>query len=1325
MALTEEQIARMRQFHSGDQTRPPSSGDGTFLGGFVESAVSGIPELFGTDPTEGAERFRAEYPIAGIASQFASALVPYGGWYVASAKLARTAPVVGRALQTGRTGVRAGAAREVTRFAPFEAARAGSRIALGDDPGAVTQEALFGLALEGAFGGVGGFLTAGSTATRRFQELGLLDAAEPPQIQLRQLRRMREEGRTPEAVRDRFERSLHELENSTLTEMPPRNIRRTERARGQESSPREFVKPLWSGNRREINRILRSPIVANAAADPVKHWRRGAIQSRRLIPSETDDAAAVIDQHLGRQNLDSVQFPRMVETRGGATEFVRNVLGEMERVGDGLHITREIHDGLYVVGKDIGDGRFLIFKTENPAKFSDRLNRFAKTQSERMRALRFNPITPPPGVATEQGMLGLQNQMLETTPFERFADAFEKNFDRAGYIKRFNELVGMEKLAETPAGQATRRMLTAMRQNLLPFMLQFKNVRARFLASTMHPLFRAAETNAELAWRGKVSQEQEDIIQGFFGLSLKSTGRNVVREGGLKQHLDKLEPGDLEGVAKAHVLGMTPDEWRGDITISEAAQDFLNRLDEVDSALTTEITQTQKALGISEMAVRRGHVMIPRTWIGDRRVPIVDESGSMIWVASGETNEQAMKAAREALEHLEESGYKARFRFEDEPVRAAGHFDDIGEARLIQTQRPEFRILASHAYQEMKKTGFNPRTFRQRSGMGGFKTAFTRDELGSAVQGHLLQMQRYLADVSFRNDPRILRHLEALRHEDPDEYAALEKRLRQMRGIPTEESQLINRAADRLLAPYLGANSATKLVQAANTFMMNWQLGMGNFMFPALNLTTFMQTGLPQLAYVVNGLKTGRGTAWTHYDLMPLHDGKGDLIGQLGVLSPLKLAGAGLREMKRNSPEFRSAIARAIEDRVIDPRLVEDYVGENSQIIREWRKILDPEGPGVLEFGRAVSEFMPALSEKFARIHAFATAHNLARNVLKVDEDGAYRFARDFTDKTMFLYSTADRPAFMANPVGSAFGMFKNWALHYFGFLMEYGSEAVTRGNWAPLLWQLGGTASVGGLAATPLMPFAEGLSRFMGEENAMTGLYNGMNAMYNGNGWGDSDDARYASDALFYGLPALLGVSMTSSAATPGADPMRDITQMMSFVHASRAQALGQAAAGAMQSFSSTGEHPIQDRRTRDAFMRAFAPRSLIRATQVAEGNFVRSMHTGYPLVSDVTPSQRWAYGLGFTPTEVDREFRVSQEIWSDQNRMRREINTISNNILQAYEARDYEGASRLVRRAMLRGISYDSIQRSLNSQQQKAEQDVLTRGLPNRQAEFRNVLD
>ena len=93
---------------------------------------------------------------------------------------------------------------------------------------------------------------------------------------------------------------------------------------------------------------------------------------------------------------------------------------------------------------------------------------------------------------------------------------------------------------------------------------------------------------------------------------------------------------------------------------------------------------------------------------------------------------------------------------------------------------------------------------------------------------------------------------------------------------------------DKVLAPALGKNSATKIVGVANTLMFNFQLGMGNLAFPVLNAMTFMQTVLPQASFVMSATP---GRIARYYSHWPAAGTDGLAHGAVSSINPLKLMG--------------------------------------------------------------------------------------------------------------------------------------------------------------------------------------------------------------------------------------------------------------------------------------------------------------------------------------------------------------------------------------------------------------------------------------------------
>jgi hypothetical protein len=324
-----------------------------------------------------------------------------------------------------------------------------------------------------------------------------------------------------------------------------------------------------------------------------------------------------------------------------------------------------------------------------------------------------------------------------------------------------------------------------------------------------------------------------------------------------------------------------------------------------------------------------------------------------------------------------------------------------------------------------------------------------------------------------------------------------------------------------------------------------------------------------------------------------------------------------------------------------------------------------------------------------------------------------YRFAKEFTNNTMFLYGTADRARVITGPMGSAFGMFKNWQMHYMGWMAEYTGQGIMNGQWAPFMWMNAGTAMVGGLGALPLYSTANAFSEYATDESILSHVYD----MFGG---------EEASDAVFMGVPALFGVSLQGSAAAPFSDPARDASMLYSFVHWDRMRALGKAVGTAIDTYSVTGDHPGRDPLVRDQFARALLPRSIYRSMAVVEGNYVKSLSTGYPAIGDVGPVQRLMFAAGFNPVEVEKGYKVADELWKDQKKRQEAVQSYGRLWASAQLGRDSTRMQQLMRSAMLEGVPLDSIMRSAQIRIAKGREPQIERQYgPLERLKYRHILD
>jgi len=485
--------------------------------------------------------------------------------------------------------------------------------------------------------------------------------------------------------------------------------------------------------------------------------------------------------------------------------------------------------------------------------------------------------------------------------------------------------------------------------------------------------------------------------------------------------------------------------------------------------------------------------------------------------------------------------------------------------------------------------------------------------------------------------------------------------------------------------------------------MYNLQFGAMNLMYPISNALTFVQTVIPEAAFVLTGSGSSLAPTYSHF---AVGGTKGPMAG-MGVLSPVKLMYQSMKELVHPSEELTLAMRRAVNDRVIEPRNVEQYVGESATKVGDIRKLFSGDTKAkdfdFPEWLRATSEFLPAVSEGLSRSHAFTVGHAVARDYLKrngqaLNPDEIYQFARQFTEKTMYLYSSADRPRVFTTPAGSAMGLFKNWLFHYMASMGEYTAEGFTKNNWTPLLWQTTGTAALGGLSATPISWAADGFSRMWNNKTLLQWSY---------------DQFGEGGDAIMLGLPAATtGISLYSQVNSPLANPVRDASTMFSVVTWDRMKKLGQAVGGAFDNWQATGEHPAHNQQVRDMLIQAFAPTTIHKTfATINQNGDITSAASGYPIAKDVSPAHRVLYSFGFHPVELDRGQAISQELYSSQEKLRGRVNDLGKAWAHAQTIGNGEQLGLIMRQAMVWGLDASSVIKSAMAIMDKSRKDVVER--------------
>lgn len=1258
---------------------------------FLRSGVAGAGQLVGMEPDSEVLRWRRDNPVGGIGSQFLGIAVPYVGWAGTASRIPRLARAMDSVTDASRPIV-SGAAREMVRFAPFEAGRLGVSQVVGDESfGDMAGSAAFNWALGGVFGGFAGALGAVGRSSRNLTDLVPgADPRAPVQLQLRQINQALATGQVAEQFVNDARRRITQLRRAVrIEEIGGRNP--------------QYVRELEIGGAsRDVNRLFRTQPASRTAEGQAQTVRRRLLTSSRDFRDGREWREAAARAGLPENFEELGQYFRHLSFTSdrAANNIYQSIQGRgaLQPLGSGWYWGKEADDGLYVMARRVGQGKpsatdeWVVFKTDLPGAFVPDQARWANSVTARNAWLTERETAGETGLELLDTVADLQRSL----PLTNYIGLVDREGNVARLAKRIGEIGGLNK-AQGRFGFLGQRMEDFFREYFAPTVFQFnKSPRANWLWGIARSTFDRATANAQA------------ILHGDAGLQPGSLWRNIWSGPGQagrykgEQALLAMRR-ELSDEDLVHVHKAWNGQW-GERQISEAlardefsdaAAAFLSRLRAVDDEIIGQIQGTQQALGKKLFTPLENHYMISRTWTGDWRVPIMNEGNEIVYMASGHTRSQAQNLADDIM-----SGASR----EDKNWRAltptlSDRTQDLEVASQVRFRSGDF-ALASSLREQSLRPARTPRFFEERQGVGGFvgaKAPWTGQELDNILTSHVQQQQKYLADLVVRES--LGSDLARLAAENPSIFRQLSARLDDLSGKPGAFAQMQNNLFDKILAPALGKNSATKIVRTANNLLYHLQLGGLNVAFPIINALTFMQTTLPQVSYVMSATPQRLARYYSHF---PVAGSDGLPRGGVGALDMFKLMRQSFREMGKPNEVLRSHFGRGAAEGVWDPRFVEEFVGENAQRITKLRDVLQGRG-GFVGWLESVSSFLPAQSEKFARGHSFVVGHILGRDFLGMADDQLYRFAKEFTNNTMFLYGTADRARLITGPLGSLFGMFKNWQMHYIGGMLEYTGEGVMRGNWAPLLWMTGGTASLGGMTALPLFGVANAFSEFATDQSLMQNTYE----MF-----GNAErDAAGISDAVFLGLPSLLGVSLSGQAAAPFANPVRDASMLFSFVHVDRMRALGRAVGSSVDQWSATGEHPIHDDLVRDQFIRALAPKTVYRAAAAWEDNMIRSLSTGYPVLTDMSQVERMMYVTGLNPRYIELAYRTNDELWRDQRSMRNAVQRYGHAWAAAQESGDGSAMWDIMRRAMADGVDVSSVLRSANTRLAQGREDMIER--------------
>lgn len=1249
-----------------------------YLANAAKSATWAIPEMFGVDAPPAIVEWRADNPIGGFATSFVGGTVPYIGWYKTATRIKRLDSLLtglaGKVANPAKNPVFGAMTQEAVRFMPLEAGRIFGNQAFGSAGlGEMIGSAAINTALAGAAGAVGGLVKAAGTRKKLPEELiPGVNSLDPPQIQMRAIE---------------TEWPTFKPEDHVAIQARVDNLRQAVRS---EQSPNEYIgimsdtdgKVLPERKRRELNSLF-----------DAERTNKSDLRTRKLI---TEKGHFVDDEEWmntvgefgiqpGTKFEQAVQFPRHIEGRSASGALRGRTLFSdyLSKIDDTTYMGREADDGLFVIAKKNQDPQkedWLLFKTDQPDYFNQGKAQWGSITMNENAWARQDANLSLPGGEVADGIEDLTRRL----PLQNYR--FGVKMDASGKISKAGswtydqtaKIMGFDGVKRTLAeSEAIARVRNFFNDNFKPGMFQFKGkVRANYIDGIQ---------------RSGVDMAKSVANKLLYGASKVDPGKGLLWQ---TQTYGSKKAG---GVIEKILYDLTPEElkqiknvWQAEIRhsdlpkvkaqggLTDRAFEVVDEMHTIARKLDGDTEALQAKMGGGAFRKRDNHMMIAKQWNGDMLQEIRDKRNVLVGMASGNSTKQVEKEV----------------------------------ARIIKDAPPNdgWRPGSTYTYSSGAKIPEALKKVRDQGIPGHFKG-------GTTVKGHRwstdddVWTRKELADefasaVHARTQQQattMLRHtlaseMDKLAIDDIDSFNTLATRIQDLQGEQRPFAKQINQVADKILAPLLGRDSASKIVEITNKTMWHLELGGIRLGYTLLNAITPIQTVMPHIAMVLNADSHILGDYYSHFAAM----GTKGPVGTVGFLQPVKIMKETLKAMRKPDQQELELYEWAMNNGVIAPRVVEEFIGGNATAIQRLGASL--RGPGTagekfIPFLGQLSEMLPTASEKFSRGFSFMAGIKTGRLMGITDTGDLAQFAKRFTERTNYLYGQADRAAIMTGPIGGTLGLFKNWMMHYVGNMAEYAGEGFMRGNWTPLLWQQSTVLGIGGLAASPLYPIAQTFNDFASDEPLMTNLYEMM----------DTE----AADGILYGLPATLGYSLTSQASSPFANPGRDAEMFMSLVHADRMKFLAGAVGDAWDNYQLTGQHPGESEEVVRGLTRAFAPKAIYKIIESAMDSSIESWTTGYPVAPGVGESvlDRAMRAVGFNPVELERSYAAADILYKDKEYRRAMTTAAGKAYLEAQKAGDSREMWEVIQGAKQAGLDLGSVFRSAASRNMAGKQNQIDR--------------
>jgi len=706
--------------------------------------------------------------------------------------------------------------------------------------------------------------------------------------------------------------------------------------------------------------------------------------------------------------------------------------------------------------------------------------------------------------------------------------------------------------------------------------------------------------------------------------------------------------------------------------------------------------------------------ILPRVFKGDFYSRVTDDLGRTQWLAVGKTGVAAQKEAQAVIEEATSRGLK--WKVSDEFKGGAKHamevegselqgISDLVNDRIGKGKETQDVVQAALRRLDAARQGGGRTTLPGRPGKPGALTnsrtgisgspdahTYSLDDVVKQSEDHYRRLLRFAAYHTWKR--RWGQEAFNLASKDKTAYTDLMRKANQFMGIEGQITNTLNKTLEPLLGNVLGGKPATRIAQATNALMYNWNLAIANPTFALLNLLQPLQTVAPWIAYTT---RASSDEVAKHMHFLPAYDAEGKARGVAQAMSPMKVLGASLQDLRKPSPELKQMLERATTDGTLQHSQVDEWVGEKSAAGTTIRETFQHQGGW--EGIKKIATYMAEKSENYSRMISFNAAYRVGKYHFGLEGDQLYRFTQRGVHVTNYGYSVVDRSRMFTGPLGSTFGLFKNWQFNFIGQMMQYAGVGMKEGVWAPFLWQGASALALGGIGATPLLGLANGLAQWKGDSPSSFL-------------WMQENWNKDAADAVYFGLPSFFGASLQASSTIPGTDVRNEVSSLMNFVFLERAKQVGKAVGTAWQIGTEGNMNALRNPNVRDQMLAALAPRAIFRAVSAVEGDYIKSMSTGYPQVKNLGPAAQMMHALGLNQVEVERNQVAARELFNDQEATRYAVQGLGLAYADAMKNQDMDEMQRIINRTMAAQLPLDSVMKSAQTRNKReTQQDMLSR--------------